>query len=395
MLGNLTLRMKYDDGFAAYVNGTEIARANAPAQMEWNSRATVLHNDSEAVHFEDFPALQAATLVEGTNILAIHGLNDRINSSDFLMLPELDATLGGTILTNEMRYFTQPSPGAPNDAGVTNFGAVIRAAGHNPAVPGDNDNLTITARVSDVRSGIASVVLHYRIMFDNEIATPMFDDGAHGDGAAGDGIYGASIPAAASSVGQMIRYYIVATNNAGAGSRWPLPQASEQYLGTIVADPSVQTNVPAYHFFVPPASVNRIETDIGTTCCLFYNGEFYDNVLVQRRGGWTSTQPFFKKYSHQFKFPKGHALKYRPGVPRADNVNVNSAYNDQSYFREYLCWESYREAGAPGSTSFHVELRLNGAFYCLGVFVEQPDDDFLERNGYDERGALYKGQNNN
>jgi len=31
----------------------------------------------------------------------------------------------------------------------------------------------------------------------------------------------------------------------------------------------------------------------------------------------------------------------------------------------------------------------------LGVFVEQPDDDFLERNGYDERGALYKGQNNN
>jgi len=39
----LTLRMKYDDGFIAYLNGTEVARRNAPAAATWNSVATAAH----------------------------------------------------------------------------------------------------------------------------------------------------------------------------------------------------------------------------------------------------------------------------------------------------------------------------------------------------------------
>jgi hypothetical protein len=37
---NLTLGMKYDDGFIAYLNGTEIARRNAPISATWNASAT-------------------------------------------------------------------------------------------------------------------------------------------------------------------------------------------------------------------------------------------------------------------------------------------------------------------------------------------------------------------
>jgi hypothetical protein len=36
----LALRMRYDDGFVAYLNGTEIARRNAPASPAFNSQAT-------------------------------------------------------------------------------------------------------------------------------------------------------------------------------------------------------------------------------------------------------------------------------------------------------------------------------------------------------------------
>ena len=36
----LRLRMKYEDGFIAYLNGVEIARRNAPAASQWNSPAT-------------------------------------------------------------------------------------------------------------------------------------------------------------------------------------------------------------------------------------------------------------------------------------------------------------------------------------------------------------------
>ena len=39
-LDALLLRMKYNDGFVAYVNGQEIARRSAPHTPGWNSTAT-------------------------------------------------------------------------------------------------------------------------------------------------------------------------------------------------------------------------------------------------------------------------------------------------------------------------------------------------------------------
>jgi hypothetical protein len=89
-LATLTLRMRYDDGFIAYLNGVEIARANAPAAPTWNSNATSLHDDTLAVEFESFDvSTHVGRLIRGTNILAIHGLNESSTSSDFLIEPEL------------------------------------------------------------------------------------------------------------------------------------------------------------------------------------------------------------------------------------------------------------------------------------------------------------------
>ncbi|MAB60170.1 MAG: hypothetical protein CMO46_06460, partial [Verrucomicrobiales bacterium] len=50
----LILKMKYDDGFVAYLNDTLIADANAPGGLSWNSEATADHSDNEAVVFQDF-----------------------------------------------------------------------------------------------------------------------------------------------------------------------------------------------------------------------------------------------------------------------------------------------------------------------------------------------------
>jgi hypothetical protein len=50
---SLTLRMKYDDGFVAYLNGTEVARRNSPAAPLWNAAATTSHPGSNVVVFED------------------------------------------------------------------------------------------------------------------------------------------------------------------------------------------------------------------------------------------------------------------------------------------------------------------------------------------------------
>jgi len=85
---NMFLRMKYDDGFVAYVNGVEVARRNAPAIPRWNSAATAV--DAVSSRFERFDiTADVANLVSGTNVLAIQGLNASAVDNDFLILPEL------------------------------------------------------------------------------------------------------------------------------------------------------------------------------------------------------------------------------------------------------------------------------------------------------------------
>jgi hypothetical protein len=46
---SLMLNMRYDDGFVAYLNGHEVARANAPATTQFNSAATLDRGDSGEV----------------------------------------------------------------------------------------------------------------------------------------------------------------------------------------------------------------------------------------------------------------------------------------------------------------------------------------------------------
>lgn len=93
-LETLELRMKYDDGFVAYLNGVRVAGANPPVGTPaWNSASNGQHDDSQAVVFEVFDlTAHLGLLQEGTNVLAIHGLNDNLGSSDLIQLPELHAT---------------------------------------------------------------------------------------------------------------------------------------------------------------------------------------------------------------------------------------------------------------------------------------------------------------
>lgn len=99
----LQLGMRYDDGFVAYLNGVEIARANAPGPVDtpvpWNVNATAGHSDGLALGFESFNASTGlAHLREGENVLAVHGLNVNESSSDFLIWPVLEGIRadGGT-----------------------------------------------------------------------------------------------------------------------------------------------------------------------------------------------------------------------------------------------------------------------------------------------------------
>ena len=91
-IDRLMLRIRYDDGFVAYLNGVEIARRHAPGDVTWNSAAGGQNGDGSAVNLEGVivPNFRDA-LRRGANILAIHGLNVGTTSSDFLISVELVA----------------------------------------------------------------------------------------------------------------------------------------------------------------------------------------------------------------------------------------------------------------------------------------------------------------
>jgi hypothetical protein len=92
---SLTLNVRYDDGFVAYLNGVEVARRNFDGTPAWDSRASASHSDSAAVVFENIDISDFIdTLQQGDNLLAIHAMNSSTTSGDFLISVELLATGG-------------------------------------------------------------------------------------------------------------------------------------------------------------------------------------------------------------------------------------------------------------------------------------------------------------
>jgi hypothetical protein len=109
----LNLKVRYDDGFIAYINGNEVTRRNFTGTPTWNSGADGGVSDSDAVNFEsiDISAF-FESLQSDNNILAIQGLNSSTVDSDFLISVELIgeksiSPRGGGSLQNVHQY-TEP-----------------------------------------------------------------------------------------------------------------------------------------------------------------------------------------------------------------------------------------------------------------------------------------------
>ena len=96
----LTLNMRYDDGFIAYINRTEVQRALFTGTPAWNSGANGNH-EAQSIEFFDILS-HLSDLRRGHNILAIHGLNVSTNSSDFIISAGLTAGHGSSPSDNRI-----------------------------------------------------------------------------------------------------------------------------------------------------------------------------------------------------------------------------------------------------------------------------------------------------
>ena len=295
-------------------------------------------------------------------------------------------------------YLASPTPGFGN-TGIQNPGLALLQTGLAPIQPANNDDVVVTASFQQIIFPIQSINMNYRVMFGSEITVVMADDGNGQDVTSGDGIFTGVIPASSSNAGQMVRWYFEATDSDGQVSRWPQFKSvtnSPEYFGTMITDSSVTSNIPILQWFVenPAAAL----TDAGTRCSAWFNGEFYDNFFVRRRGFTTASWP---KRKFKFDFNRNHHFRFLENIGRVEEVNLQSHQfemggSNTSYMRETIGLQFMRDSGVTASQAYHIQLRQNGSFYGLYSLIEQIDTDFLQRNGFPQKDALmYKAAGSN
>ena len=203
---SLQLLMRFDDGFAAYLNGHLIASANAPASLAWNSTATQRHLDPQAVQWAVFDVSTArAWLQPGNNVLAIQALNIAATNTDFLMQAQL---VGQNITDTSIgwRFFSARHRAHPTEPARVISARSCRAS-HSPNVPAAGGALSVTAQAVPGFNAISNVTLHYRVMFNSENPNvPM-------SLANTNGTWTGTIPGGAATAGQLLRYYVTATDS--------------------------------------------------------------------------------------------------------------------------------------------------------------------------------------
>lgn len=394
-IAGLALKMKYDDGFVAYLNGDPepIADALAPSpdQLTFASNATANHSDSQAIVDESF-SVSSSLLNVGRNILCIHGLNRSSTSSDVLFSPTLEGlVVGGSFSTS---YFTSATPGSANVAGSTTPGPVIKKVTRDlaPLDPASGD-LAIEAEVLATLHPISSVTLHSRIMYGAESSLQMVDDGSGADLVAGDGIYTGTISISSMNPGEMLRWRVTATDTQNVDSRLPLfpdPLDSAEYFGTIAYDASVESsNLPIFHWFTSnPNGANSVSP--GSRGSVYYLNRFYDNIQADRHGQSTGG---FPKKSYDIDFNKGDRFIPYEGGPAAKDINMITNYADKSKTRNTIGYEIMRKSGHPAHYAFAVRIQQNASFFSVADLIEDGDDNYLDRVGLDDKGALYKMYN--
>ncbi len=109
---SLELKVRYDDGFIAYLDGAPFYAVNANNE-DWDAYATASHSDSLAVLQETFTITDPSIisgLTSGSHILAIHGMNRAATNNDFLMGIELIGTKTETTTTNNIKVYSSLNP---------------------------------------------------------------------------------------------------------------------------------------------------------------------------------------------------------------------------------------------------------------------------------------------
>jgi hypothetical protein len=155
-----------------------------------------------------------------------------------------------------------------------------------------------------------------------------------------------------------------------------------------VSDNQPPSNLPIFNLILPSTDprgfIASLDCENFQECSFAYRGELFSKMGIRRRGQSVCYDGNVVKKFIKIRFPKGHEFEGQ------EKVNLQSLYTDKSLIREHLAWEMLHEMGQPYCTHEYVRLHANGDYFGLYAAMEHPNADFLDRNGLDPDGNLYK-----
>jgi len=413
----LKLSVRYDDGFVAYLNGVEVARRNAPDNLDATSAAASDRPDAAAFDPEEIYITQHLELLHpDRNVLAIQALNASKNDERFLILPEL---VGLVVEEGTERYFPTPTPGRPNSGeGLEGFVAdtkfsVDRGFYSGPfdmqittATPGATIRFTTDGSAPGPSSGtVYSGPIH--VSTTTTLRAAAFRAGLG--------------PTNVDAQTYIFPADVVRQTGAGQPTSWggtpadyemdPNVTANDKYKDTIETDivekiPTLSIVLPTADIFGPSGLYSNTEGrgDSWERACsaelIYPDGSpgLQVNCGLRIYGyGWRPHSATMKHaFRLMFKRKYGPAkLHYRffPdfAVDRFDSIILRAqgsrSWNDFRPSIEQTCyirdaWARYTEQamGKLTTSSTYVHLYLNGLYWGLYNPVERPDAEFLSEH---------------
>ena len=215
----------------------------------------------------------------------------------------------------------------------------------------------------------------------------MVDDGSGDDAASSDGIFTASLPTQANDT--LVRYRVEASAGGGCLARHPREGNPSRWTGYYVQDDRPVTDgddLRLFYIFTPGAltdlscseGVRRVGNFVD------FRGRAYFDVGVKFRGETACNYP---KRPIRVRFNKGDLFDHQ------NELNFNAGWNDKAMLREPFGFQFFRDAGVAHSEAHLARVHTNGGrFHGAYVTVEDPSDDYLRRNDWDDDGALYKSR---
>ncbi|MHC4742163.1 MAG: FN3 associated domain-containing protein, partial [Planctomycetota bacterium] len=400
---SMTLRVRYEDGFFAYLNGEEIARANLTGPAAWDSKADVDRPYEESAEFVSFDVSDhIGALREGHNVLAIQGLNDDKDDGQFLLLPEL--TVSGEVTVSQ--YFTTATPGEYNTSGALDlvadttfskdrgfydapFSVIIRTETEGATIhyttdsstPSEthgteytepiNISTTTCLRAMAFKFGCmpSDVDTHTYIFLDDVVRQPANPPG-----------------------------YPTSWNGYAADYEMDPeivddPRYSDRMRDSLLSLPTISIVTDTQNLFHPgsgiysnpeqegiawerPASAEMINPD-GTTA-------FQVNCGLRIYGGWFRKMSGTRKKTFRFLFKRDYGptkLRYPIFGDKAtdefDTIILRGGANDDiQYLVDEFVRRTLLDLGQPSAVGTFTHLYLNGLYWGLYNPVERPEQSF-------------------